>query len=226
MSTTHLTALDDHDAYSHTGDTVHVGGTTYAVDTDEEIAAVKALLAEDGISVATVYRGACPDRVATSLVIVAADIDPEVTAEAERDLETYRGEFPASDLDEPWFTAAFGDSDIASWPLYWREVLRLDAEHDVSRFVVVGPDWGSGSWTTEESAAACERATAWLREHEGDHVEITFRTAQRGEISATYPRREDGSLGTASTVAEEIDELVAGAYQHALETWPATETDR
>jgi hypothetical protein len=64
-------ALDDGDAYEHTGDSVEIEGTTYAVDTDEEIEAVALLLTERGIDSVPVYRGACPDRIKTSLVIVA-----------------------------------------------------------------------------------------------------------------------------------------------------------
>lgn len=87
---------------------------------------------------------------------------------------------------------------------------------------VVDASAGFDGATEDEMARFCERAEAYLTEHEGDDLEIYVRMPRRGEAPATYVRKADGSLqilGFSTEVPEEVAALTNRAWQHAMETW-------
>jgi len=146
--------------------------------------------------------------------------EAKTTEHAASDLATFRDEFPASDLDEPWFTTAFEMTGLDDWNAYWANVQRLDAEAEATRYFVVGPQWGSeGDWTREQDEGWCEVATDWCTEHEGDSVSITFLAAHRStDAAGTYRVSDTGRqiLGYSIACPEEIDSLINRAMAHAL----------
>lgn len=82
--------------------------------------------------------------------------------------------------------------------------------------------WGDGTITDEEHASACGRAEDWLTEHEGDDLSISVRPARRGEADGIYLHLDEGGyqiLGYSFAVPDEVSDLTARAYEHALETW-------
>lgn len=75
----------------------------------------------------------------------------------------------------------------------------------------------------EEQAAACQRAQDYCTEHEGDLLSIEFRPIRAGEAAGLYERNRHAELqilGYSIPRPAEVDELVARAWQHALDTWP------
>jgi len=93
---------------------------------------------------------------------------------------------------------------------------------------VVYPDcWGTlDAISDDEHADACQRATDWLTEHEGEDLSITMRpgrTGRHSEIAQIYRVGRGGELLTAAygdeAEVERVRDLIAAAYEHACETW-------
>ena len=88
------------------------------------------------------------------------------------------------------------------------------------------PEWLGAPTTASEREAADERAQAYLDEHEGDDLCIVVRRPRRDEAAGLYEREiRNGRLqilGYSVEVPEDVRDLIDRAYQHALETWPAS----
>lgn len=79
------------------------------------------------------------------------------------------------------------------------------------------PDW-SADLTEADERAACERAAAWLDEHQPAGLTITVRPPSRDELAGLYVRTE-GRLRPCD-VPDDVRDLTDRAWEHAITTWP------
>ncbi len=90
-------------------------------------------------------------------------------------------------------------------------------------------EWGDGPITASEHADACQRAEAWLTEHEPAEIEIYCRPCHRNELAGLYVEHANGNrqiLGCSVPVPEDLQRLTNLAWEHACQTWPEIENNR
>lgn len=97
-------------------------------------------------------------------------------------------------------------------------------ETAVAEYIWVATDdvWGDVP-SRDEHVAACERAEAWLTDHEGDDISIRVRPPRRGEAGGLYRVTSTGDLqilGYSVREPEHIRELTDAARAHVVATWP------